>query len=285
MTDEVTFRETIISSFPGLTKKQKEVARFALDNEYSVAFASVAEVAQKVGVSTATVVRFCQTLGYEGYPHLQAAIRQTFPRFTTRIQRLEVRLTSPLPESDLLARVCAADISNIKRTMELVDAETFEAAVTEISRATGILMVGEGLSAPSALFFAHSLKVMGFSVQAVTTGGSPLAFELSTLRPSDLLVGIGLWRYTRETVEAMCWAKELGTKRIAITDSELSPLAQLSDYVFVAATNGVAHSSSPIALISLINAFVAALSFRRPQQTLAALRKVDAARKSKLLEE
>ena len=283
MTEEVTLRQAITSSFSGLTKKQKEVARFVLDGEYFVAFASVAEVAQKVGVSTATVVRFCQTLGYEGYPHLQAAIRQTFSRLTTTVQRLEARLTSPLPESDLLARVCATDIENIKLTRELVDAETFEAAVTVICRATGVLVMGEGLSAPPALFFAHSLKVMGFPVQVVTAGGEPLSLELSILRPSDLLVGMSFWRHFRETVEAMSWAKEIGTKRIAITDSEVSPLAQLADYVFVASVNGVAHSSSPIAFISLINALVAALSLREPQQTLATLCKVDAARESKLL--
>ena len=284
MTEEVTLRRAITSSFSGLTKKQKEVARFVLDNEYLVAFASVAEVAQKVGVSTATVVRSCQALGYEGYPHLQAAIRQRFPRFKTTIQRLETRLASPLPENDLLARVCATDIENIKHTMELVDTETFESAVTEIAQATGILVVGEGLSAPPALFFAHSLKVMGFPVQVVTTGGVPLPLELSTLRPSDLLVGISFWRYFRETIEAMRWAKEIGAKRIAITDSELSPIAQLADCVFVAVSDGVAYSSSPVAPISLINTLIAALSFRRPQQVLTALRNVDAAyRENKLL--
>jgi len=284
MTEEVALRQVITSSFSGLTKKQREVARFVLDNQYVVVFAPVAEVARKIGVSTATVVRFCQALGYEGYPHLQAAIRQSFPRFRTTVQRLEARLTSPLPESDLLARACATDIDNIKHTMELVDTETFETAVTAIARATGILVVGEGLSAPPALFFAHSLKVMGFPVQAVTTGGAPLSLELSTLKPSDLLIGISFWRYFRETVEAMYWAKEIGAKRIAITDSELSPIAQPADYVFVAITDGVAYSNSPVPAISLINALIAAVCLRRPQQTLAALRNVDAAYKeSKLL--
>lgn len=248
-------------------------------------FASASKVAEKAGVSAATVVRFCQALGYEGYLQLQSAIRQGLTRFMTRVQRLEERLTSPIPESDVLARVFATDIDNIKHTIEFVDPETFEAALTEMCRATGILVVGDGLSAPSTLFFAHSLKVMGFPAQAVTTGGAPLSLELSTLRPSALLIVIDLWRYTRETVEAMHWAKEIGIKRMAITDSKVSPLAQLADYAFVASTNGVAHSSSPIACISLINAFVAALSFQRPQQTLAALRKVDAARASKLLKE
>ena len=111
-----------------------------------------------------------------------------------------------------------------------------------------------------------------------------MSLELGVLKPSDLLIAICFWRYLRETVEAMHWAKEIGAGRIVITDSELSPLAQLADYVFVAATDSIAYSISPVAPISLINAFVAALSLRRPQQTLAALRNVDAAyRESKLL--
>jgi DNA-binding MurR/RpiR family transcriptional regulator len=286
VTAEKTISAKIAAAFPRLSRRQKQVARFVVDNEYFVAFASATEVAQEADVSTATVVRFCQALGYEGYPHLQAAIRQRFPHFMTTVQKIEERLTSPISESDVLARVFATDISNIKHTMELLDPETFEAAVTEIDRATGILVVGGGLSAPPALFFAHSLKVMSFPVQVVTTGGAPLSLELSALRPSDLLIGISFWRYFRETVEAMYWAREIGAKRIAITDSELSPLAQLADYAFVTITDGVAHSISPISPISLINAFVAVLSLQRPQQTLAALRKVDAVyRESRLLVE
>lgn len=108
-----------------------------------------------------------------------------------------------------------------------------------------------------------------------------MSLELGVLKPSDLLIAICFWRYLRETVEAMHWAKEIGAGRIVITDSELSPLAQLADYVFVAATDSVAYSIAPTALI---NAFVAALSLRRPQQALSALRNVDAAyRESKLL--
>jgi len=284
-TGQGDLEDEIVAALPELSKKQREIARFILDNKGFVAFASAHDVATRTNTSAATVVRFCQAVGYEGYPHLQAAIRRGFPRSMTTVQRLEERLASPIPEGDVLAQVFASDMDNVKRMIELIDPETFEAAVTEMCQVAGILVVGEGLSAPLALFFALSLKVMGFPVQAVTTGGVPLSLELSALKPSDLLIGISFWRYYRETVEAMHWAKEVGSKRIAMTDSEVSPLAQLADYVFVAATDGVAHSISPIAFVSLINAFVAALSFRRPKQTLAALRRVDAARASKLLEE
>jgi len=176
----------------------------------------------------------------------------------------------------VLARVFATDIENIKHTMGLVARETFESAVAAIDQASGILVVGGGVSAPAALFFAHSLKTMGLPIQVATAGGTPLSLELSALGKDDVFVGISFRRYLREIVEAMSRAEEIGARRIAITDSQVSPLAPLADYVFLTFTGGVAHSASPIACLSLINAFVAALAFRRPQQTLAALRSVDA---------
>jgi DNA-binding MurR/RpiR family transcriptional regulator len=57
----------------------------------------------------------------------------------------------------------------------------------------------------------------------------------------------------------------------------VSPLANLADYAFEVATDGVAHSLSVTAATSLINVFVAVLSQKVPEQTIEALRRVDAA--------
>jgi DNA-binding MurR/RpiR family transcriptional regulator len=286
MPTEEAVSEKITARFPSLSRKQKSIARFVMDNEYFVAFASAAEVGSKVNASAATVVRFCQSVGFNGYSHLQAAIRQKFPRFTTTIQRLEERLVSPIAEDDLLARVFATDIDNIKHTMELIDLDVFDAAVTKICNATSILVVGSGVSAPLALFFTHALKVMGIPANVVTNSGVTLSLELSSLKQGDLLVGISFRRYLREAVDAMRWARNVGANRMAITDSELSPLVRWADYAFVTTTDGVAYSMSSVASFSLINAFVASLSFRRPRQTLAALRSIDSVyRESNLLPE
>ena len=59
MTSEESVSAKITVAFPRLSRGQKQVARFVMDNECFVAFASTAGVAQKAGVSTATVVRFC----------------------------------------------------------------------------------------------------------------------------------------------------------------------------------------------------------------------------------
>ena len=65
----------ITTIFPTLSRAHQKLARLILDNGLFVAFASAAELGKQVGVSNATVVRFCQALGYDGYPELQAAVR------------------------------------------------------------------------------------------------------------------------------------------------------------------------------------------------------------------
>jgi DNA-binding MurR/RpiR family transcriptional regulator len=55
----------------------------------------------------------------------------------------------------------------------------------------------------------------------------------------------------------------------------MSPLARFADFVLEVATDGTGHSLSPTAVFSLLNVFVAALSFRLPEQVMEALRRVD----------
>ncbi|MBI4787823.1 MAG: MurR/RpiR family transcriptional regulator [Chloroflexi bacterium] len=282
--DQDTLLDTRIASlFPDMSRSQKELARFILDNGLFVAYASAAELGGKVGVSAATVVRFCQILGYEGYPELQNAVRASLPTYVNKVQQIEQGRGIP-DKQHLAERVFGLDIQNLTRTRESLDQERFWAAVAALGKASDILVVGGGTSAGTALYLAHSLKVMGLEARAVLDGGIPLALELVRLKPTSVFIGISVWRYVAETIHAMEQAASRGATRIAITDSIVSPLAQRADYAFQVATDGAAHALSLTGAVALINAFIAALSFERPAQTTRALQEVDAAyRTGKLL--
>jgi DNA-binding MurR/RpiR family transcriptional regulator len=72
----VTLAGRILGALPNLSRKQKRIARFILDNQELVAFSSAADVGAQTGSSAATVVRLCQALNYDGYLHLQADLRE-----------------------------------------------------------------------------------------------------------------------------------------------------------------------------------------------------------------
>jgi DNA-binding MurR/RpiR family transcriptional regulator len=272
--------ERITSALDSLSPKHKRMARFILDNQYFTSFASASQVGEKNDTSAATVVRFAQALGYDGYPELQDALRAELPSYMTAANRMQARISSAKPPATSPHQVFYTDIQNIERTASKLSDDNLARALQMILESPRIQVIGAGLSNTASLFFAHSLKVMGFDALAVDGEGLQAAVELSRLQPGDLLIAIDLWRYVRMTVNAVGMAKERGIQTIAITDSIVSPLAQMADCAFEIANEGIAHSLSVTALMSLLNVFVAMLADRVPQQVVESLRRVDEAYRS-----
>lgn len=277
MTYTGTLEERIASALDALSPTHKRMARFMLDNRYFSSFASANELSEKNDTSAATVVRFAQALGYEGYSELQEALRAELPSYMTAVNKIQERVSADDSAASAPQHVFYTDIQNIERTALNLSEENLSNALDAILQAQRIFVIGSGLSGSAALFLAHSLKVMGFEVQAARGEGLQSAVELSQMRAGDLLIAIDLWRYVRMTVTAVASAKERGIPTIAITDSIVSPLAQMADYAFEIAAEGLAHSLSLAGLMSLLNVFIVSLADRVPMQVVESLGRVDAA--------
>ena len=71
-TNELQMR--IEEKYRDLSKGQKRVAEYVLDNYDKAVFLTAARLGEVVGVSESTVVRFATQLGYKGYPEFQKAL-------------------------------------------------------------------------------------------------------------------------------------------------------------------------------------------------------------------
>jgi DNA-binding MurR/RpiR family transcriptional regulator len=275
--ESLSLADRVLTVLPQMSRKQQRIARFILNNQEFVAFASAGDVAARTHSSAATVVRCCQALGYQGYIQLQLHVREGISFQRTALQRLEARLAAPVPREDVLSRVFATDIANIERTAVLTAGDRLQAAVTALRNAPRILVLGDGLAAGLVRYLAHAFQVIGLPAHGVVGGGEPLGLALAFLQPGDVVVAIGFWRNLSNIVRAVDHANDVGAQTIGVTDNRLSPLARITTFPFLVATDGVAHSLSPAATVSLLNAFVAALSFEMPEQVGDSLRRVEAA--------
>jgi DNA-binding MurR/RpiR family transcriptional regulator len=278
--------DRIFAALPQLSKKHKAIARFVLDKPDSVAFGSASEVGAKTGTSAATVVRFCQALGFEGYIELQEVIRERMMLQRTAMQRLEQRMAKHTADNDLLTRALATDIHNIERTALLAKRDRFQAAAEDIRQARQVLIVGSGMAAMLVEYLVYSLQRLDVPSRSVTGGDEPLAIALAFVKPEDVVIGISFRRSPRYTIKALEQARIVGARSIGIADSELSPLFPVADYSFQVAVDGTVDIPSPVAVVSLLNGFVTALSLSSPERTASSLEKIDATYKqSGLLEE
>lgn len=275
MTSNSDLQSRISANFETLSPKQQTLARLILDNRYFASFASAAEIGEKVDASAATVVRFCQAVGYEGLPGLQEAIRQELPSYLTAVERLERRLTVPEVDGEIAQRAFATDAQNLQRTANTVPAATLDAVVDVFYSAREVIVVAAGVAAAPALFLAYSLQVIGLRARSVLEGDVALSVNTAHLSAEDVVVGISVWRYVRSTVDVLALARKNGVRTVAITDSIVSPLAREAEFAFEVATEGVAHSLSMTAMMSLLNALLAGVSLRDPARTRQALQRVD----------
>ena len=258
-----------------LSPKQRRLARFFLDHEAELAFASVNHISERAGASPATVVRFSQALGYEGYTDLQAAVRLQLPQYRTFAQKLADQMANGGFSDKLPTQIAEANGQNIQTTLSQVSGSELSQAAEAIIQADTIHIFGSGLSAATATLAEYALTMLGLPAQACLNGGVTQALEVARLNRNDLVMVITIWRYLRHEVEAVKAARALGVPCLVITDSPVSPVAELADHLFLAATEGAAHSRSLTGIISLIDLLSAAIAAKRPQESMAALQKID----------
>ena len=61
-----------------LTKTQKIIAEYVLDNASEACFMTSTEIALKLGVSESSVIRFSRTIGFDGFMDFQKALRKDY---------------------------------------------------------------------------------------------------------------------------------------------------------------------------------------------------------------
>jgi DNA-binding MurR/RpiR family transcriptional regulator len=258
--------------FGNLSKGQKRLASFILENYDKAAFITAARMGTLVGVSESTVVRFAYALGYDGYPALQRSLQQLIRNRLTAAQRIQ--LSSEMESDDVLFSVIKSDIANLRYTLDTADAATFKQVIRALYRARVCYVVGMKSAAALAHFFGYYLRFVLPNVQMLTMADD-LYESLMRIGPEDLCVGISFPRYSARTVEALEYAKRQGAKVVALTDSRLSPIAELADYVLLAHSDMASFADSLTAPLSLINAILVALSLQNKDETSARFERLE----------
>lgn len=253
----------IQSELPGFSKGQKQIARFILEHYDKAAFMTASRLGVTVGVSESTVVRFATELGYDGYPHLQRALQEMIRNKLTSVQRMEVA-GDRMGGRDVLQTVLHADTDMIRVTLDEIDRDAFQGAVDALMGAKRIYILGVRSSSALASFLGFYFNLLFKNVTLVHTNSVSEIFEqVLRVGPGDVLFGISFPRYSKRTLSAMKYARDRGARVIALTDSQLSPLARVADHVLLARSDMASFVDSLVAPLSVINALIVAVGMSR----------------------
>ena len=257
---------------PTFSKGQKLISNYILENYDKAAYMTAARLGKIVHVSESTVVRFANELGFDGYPELQLALQEIVRTRLTAFQRMEVTNTL-IGDGDVLSKVLIGDAEKIKRTLDDIDKDAFEAATEQLAKAKNIYILGVRASSYLAGFLAHGLRMISDNVKFVqTTSGSEMFEQIMSIGEDDVMVAISFPRYSKRIIHAVDFARHAGADVIAITDSADSPIAGGADQLLLAKSDMASFVDSLVAPMSIINALIVALSRKKQDELRVRLR-------------
>lgn len=251
-----------MSSF---SKGQRRIASFILESYDKAAFMTASKLGKTVDVSESTVVRFAAELGFDGYPSMQKALQEMIRSKLTTIQRIEVS-DDRMGDQDVLTMVLQSDIEKLRMTIEETNREDFEQTVDAIIAARKIYIIGVRSSASLSSFLSFYFNLIFDNIIHIGANTVSEMFEqMLRVNQDDVVICISFPRYSSRTVKAMKFARDRGATVIAVTDSQMSPLAGMADHALLAKSDMASFVDSLVAPLSLLNALIVAVGQKKRQ--------------------
>lgn len=245
------FRENKVS------KAKRKVASFFISSPQEAAFLNLSELAEKIGVSPATISRTSVEMGFNGYPDLQEQIRSKLKIGISPVERLkDTHFDKKIPVWD---RSVFKDQESLNGVLTLNSEEKFQKAIELFSSARRVYSLALRSSYPLTFFFNLLLFQIRPEVHHISIDDGQLTESIFDIGERDVLFVVSLPRYTKFVLEAAEKVRRTGCSVISITDSELSPLAIASNIAFFCGYESVSFFNSNIAAQAIVNALLSGI--------------------------
>ena len=254
----MTYEDRIRQERPNMSKSFAKLADFLLDSYIESAFMTASELAHRLDLDAATVVRFAQTLGYKGFPDLQREIRQrVLGDLLVRPEEAKVAESVPGVVANAMAELSLA----LEQTRMSLDTEALAKLVEQIGAARRIILLAENPAQAAAYNLVHFLEQGGFPIYIARSGVADLARTVHTATDQDLLIALEVSGQSPYIAGALESARQKGLPTAAILGAASLESARAADVVLAARSNP-SLGVGIISIESIIYALSQALRWR-----------------------
>lgn len=224
MTPTGTIDDRLALAGTALTPTERRVAEVVTSDPTALAFDTVAELAERVGSSGPTIVRFAAKLGFDGYSDLQQHARAALTEQLSPVDRS--RSAAQRSGAELRRRT----IDAVRQAIDRIDDDLIDAMGRAIGRSRGhVWVVASETSSPVAQLLVANLRLLRPQVQHVSGSDAAVAATLVDASDRDVVVAIDAERYEQAVIRITGQLADRGATVIAITDGPTSPLAAIAD--------------------------------------------------------
>ncbi|WP_137701717.1 MurR/RpiR family transcriptional regulator [Marimonas lutisalis] len=249
------------TALPGLSPQLQAAAKYVVDNPALFGIDSIRDSAQKAGVSTYSLIRLAERLGFDGFEDFRAPFRHALTS-TAPIASIpgwieEMRAQGNIGQAQ--ADVTLNTLSVVQNSLARQAPETMERAVRMLLAARTVYLTAMRSSYGLAYHFHYVGRMALTTLQLIPQHMNSAIDDLNTAGPEDVLIAITVSPYSRETIEACEFAQERGVKLILVTDSEVMAANFRPEVTLVASTLSTHHFGTFSGVMSVLETLLALL--------------------------
>jgi DNA-binding MurR/RpiR family transcriptional regulator len=269
-------KDKIADAFHAMPAQLQAAARYVLDHPQDVALLTMREQARQAKLQPATMTRLAKHLGLDGYDAIRTihadAMRNGDLGFsikaTSQVNRQRLKGGQALA-AEMIASVSSQAAA--LATPEML--RRFETMAAKLAAARHIYCLGLRSSHAVAWHLHYIMGLCGVGGTYLESAGGTGADALARATPKDVLFAVSVLPYTRATLELAGHAAGLGVPVLAITDSEVSPLAQIAEHAIIVSTHSPSFFHSMSAAFAAAEILGSLVAGRRGERALEALRR------------
>ena len=244
--------------FEALTRAERQLASHVLRAYPVAALGSITALAKAAGVSTPTVVRLVQKLGFRGYPEFQAALRGEVEEMLVSPLAKHDRWAQAAPQTHILNRFADATLANLSATLAQIDHAGFDAVCALLADpARAVFAMGGRITHAMADHFVTHMKVVRQGMVLMSDASSAWAPALLDMKPGDVLLVFDIRRYENTVLQMVEMAVERGAVVVLVTDQWVSPAAAQARHRLSCQIEVPSAWDSSVTILFLVEALVA----------------------------
>ncbi len=272
----MTLDDQLRTALPSLTRAERQLATHVLSHYPVAALGSITVLAKAALVSTPTVVRLAQKLGYKGYPDFQASLRGEVEAMLVTPLTKHATRAGAMPDGHILTRFAEAVVANLQATLNQIDPGEFDAAAVLLADpARRVFALGGRITHAVADYFTSLMMVIRPEVVLLSDNSATWPPALLDMRPGDVLLVFDIRRYENAVLQVTEMAKEQGAEIILITDRWVSPAASHARYTMCAHVEAPSAWDSNAVLMVLVETLLAAVQNATWAMTEPRLRRLE----------
>ena len=273
--EKIDFSQVLTDHFNDLTKSEKRIANFLRKNQEESAFLSAGEIASRLDLSEATLVRFARSLGFSSYPAMRTVLQDNFRRRVTHSARLRGRLNDLRDGGDIFERLTATEIDFLSQALDSIKREELNKAVEILHEHDRVFVFGLGPSVSLVDLLELRLRRFGREVVPLTNSGREFLEYLTMMGEKDLLFVICFFDQNPALKLVIDYANKVGATIIMLTDTLEAILGDKVDVVLSAKRGPIGEFHSLVVPMTVINSLLLSLASMEQEKSMTLLDKLD----------